>query len=53
MAEKLTRFQLAAIRLPVDPELGLVVRASLRGEVPPPSEGTGVLAATTTGGKQP
>jgi hypothetical protein len=53
MSEKLTRFQLTALRLPVDAEVGLAVRAALRGEVAPAPEGTGVLAATTTGRRQP
>jgi hypothetical protein len=52
MSEKLTRFQLTANRLAVDPEVGLALRAALRGEPSLPPAGTAVLAATTTGRKR-
>jgi hypothetical protein len=47
MSEKLTRRQLAAARLPVDPEVGLAVRAALRGEPSLPPDDAGTLAAAT------
>ena len=52
MSEKLTRFQLSASRLELEPQVGLAVRASLRGEPSLPPAGTDVLAATTSGGKR-
>lgn len=48
MSEALTRRELFATRLPMDPEVGQAVRAALRKEPLPPA-GAGVLAATTTG----
>jgi hypothetical protein len=52
MSEKLTRYQLSAARLNVDPAVGLAVRASLRGEPSLPPADTDVLAATTAGNKR-
>jgi hypothetical protein len=49
MAEKLTRSQLAASRLAVEPAVSLAVRAALRGEPSLPPAGTDMLAATTAG----
>ena len=49
MSAKLTRRQLTAATLPVDPEVGLAVRAALRGEPSLPPAETGVLAAATAG----
>ena len=49
MSEKLNRFQLAASRLPVEPAVGVAVRAALRGEPALPPAGTDILAATTAG----
>jgi hypothetical protein len=46
MSEKLTRRQLTAARLSVDSEVGLTVRAALRGEPSLPPADTDVLAAT-------
>ena len=51
MSEKLTRYQLAVRRLPVDAAVGLALRAALRGEPSLPPAGTDVLAATTAGRK--
>jgi hypothetical protein len=52
MSEKLTRFQLTAARLDVEPAVRMAVRAALWGEAPPPPAGTVVLAATTDGNKR-
>lgn len=49
MSEKLTRRQLTAVTLPVAPEIGLAVRAALRGEPSLPAPDTGILAAATAG----
>ncbi len=47
MSAKLTRRQLNASTLPIDPEVGLAVRAALRGEPSLPPADTDVLAAAT------
>ncbi len=52
MSGKLSRFQLAASRLPVEPAVGVAVRAALRGEPALPPAGADILAATTAGRKQ-
>ena len=46
MSEMLTRLQLTAAGLDVEPGVGMAVRAGLRGEGALPPAGTGVLAAT-------
>jgi hypothetical protein len=49
MSEKLTRCQLTAARLEVEPAVAVAVRACLRGEPTALPAGTDVLAATTSG----
>lgn len=51
MSGKLTRRQLTAATLSVDPEVGLAVQAALRGEPSPHPADTAVLAAATAGAK--
>ena len=51
MSGKLTCRQLTAAKLPVDPEVGLAVRAALRGEPSLPPAAAGTLAAATAGTK--
>jgi hypothetical protein len=49
MSEKLTRRQLTAGRLPVDPGVGLAVCAALRGEPSLPPDDTAAIAAAVAG----
>jgi hypothetical protein len=49
MSATLSRRQLVAANLPVDPEVGLAVRAALRGEPSLPRADPGVLVAATAG----
>jgi hypothetical protein len=49
MSAKLTRRQLTAATLPVDPEVGLAVQAAMRGEPSLPRAVTATLAAATAG----
>jgi hypothetical protein len=49
MSMALTRRQLTAPTLAFDPEVGVAVRAALRGEPPLPPAGTGVVASAAAG----
>jgi len=49
MSARLTRRQLTAAALPIDPEVGLAVRAALRGEPSLSAADAGVLAAAAAG----
>lgn len=53
MSASLSRRLLTAASIPFDPEVGLAVRAALRGDTPLSRPDTGVLAAATAGEEPP
>lgn len=53
MSSGLTRRQLTAPRIPIDPEVALALQAAVRGDVAPARPETGVFAAATAGEEPP